>query len=102
MIRHIVLFKIKDFSSESERNEAVQNVLTTFRSLIGQIPQIRQFRVERNTVNGPSSCDVILDSIFDNIIDLQAYQGHPAHLDAVMLNRQWSESKISGDYYFET
>ncbi len=101
MIRHIVLFKIKDFSSESERNEAVQNVLVTFRSLIGQIPQIRQYRVEADCVKGPSSLDVIIDSVFDSQEDLKSYQAHPAHLDAVELNRQWSEYKVVGDYFFE-
>lgn len=101
MIRHIVLFKIKDFSSESERSEALQNVLVTFRSLIGQVPQIRNFRVEQDCVHGPSSYDVIIDSTFDSMEDLRAYQAHPAHLEAVALNKQWSESKISCDYYVE-
>lgn len=101
MIRHIVLFKIKDFSSESERNEAVQNVLVTFRSLVGQIPQIRQYRVEADCLQGASSLDVIIDSTFDNLEDLRAYQAHPAHLDAVEMNRQWSEYKVMGDYFFE-
>ncbi len=101
MIRHIVLFKIKDFSSESERNEARQNILVTFRSLIGQIPQIRHYRVELDCVNGPCSLDVIIDSVFDNLEDLRAYQSHPAHLDAVELNKQWSASKVIGDFFFE-
>ena len=101
MIRHIVLFKIKDFSSESERKDAIQNVIVTFRSLIGQIPQIRQFRVEPDCINGQSSYDVIIDSVFDNLQDLKAYQAHPAHLDAVALNKQWSDNKITCDYFFE-
>jgi hypothetical protein len=101
MIRHIVFFKIKNFSSESERNEALQNVIVTFRSLIGQIPQIRHYRVEQDCIQGPSSCDVIIEGVFDNESDLAAYQSHPAHLDAVALNKQWSESKLVGDYYFE-
>jgi len=101
MIRHIVLFKIKEFSSDSERNEALQSVLLTFRSLIGQIPYIRQFRVEPDCVQGQSSFDVILDSVFDNIEDLKAYQAHPAHLEAIELNKQWTERKVSGDYFFE-
>lgn len=101
MIRHIVLFKLKDFSSESERNEALQNVLATFRSLVGQIPQIRQLSVEADCVHGPASYDVILDSVFDNISDLKDYQSHPAHLEAVELNKQWSATKVSGDHLFE-
>lgn len=101
MIRHVVLFKIKDFSSESERNEAIQKVLGTFRSLIGQIPQIRQFRVEPDCVHGSSSYDVVIDSVFDNMDDLKTYQAHPAHMEAVALNRQWSDHKTTGDYFFE-
>jgi len=69
--------------------------------LIGQIPQIRQYRVERDCVHGSSSYDVIIDSVFDNIEDLKAYQSHPAHLEAISLNQQWSEGKVAGDYYFE-
>jgi hypothetical protein len=101
MIRHIVLFKIKDFSSESERNEAIQNVLILFRSLIGQIPQIRQYRVEPDCVQGSSSFDIIIDSVFDSLDDLKSYQTHPAHLEAVQLNKQWSASKAVGDYSFD-
>ncbi|MCX6224537.1 MAG: Dabb family protein [Bacteroidia bacterium] len=101
MIRHIVLFKIKNFSSESERNEALENVLVTFRSLIGQIPQIRQYRVEPDCVHEPSSFDVIIDSAFDTLNDLKSYQAHPAHIDAVALNKQWSVGKIVCDYFFE-
>ncbi|MFA6127419.1 MAG: Dabb family protein [Bacteroidales bacterium] len=102
MIRHIVLFKIKDFSSESERNEAIQHVLLIFRSLIGQIPEIRQYRVEPDFVRGVSSSDIIIDSVFDTLEDLKSYQSHPAHLEAIQLNKQWSASKVVGDYYFDT
>jgi hypothetical protein len=101
MIRHIVLFKIKDFSSESERNEAVHNVLINFRSLVGQIPQIRHFTVEPDCIHGPSSYDIIINSTFDTKEDLLAYQTHPAHLEAVDSNKQWSAGKITGDYIFE-
>jgi hypothetical protein len=101
MIRHIVLFKLKDFSSETEKNQAIQNVLEIFRSLIGQIPQIREYRVEPDCVHGISSYDVIVDGVFDNLEDLRAYQAHPAHVDAVTMNKQWSESKTVGDYFFE-
>jgi len=100
MIRHIVLFKIKEFSSDSERSEAIQMVLDTFRSLIGQIPQIRHYRVEPDCLQGEFSFDVIIDGVFDSMEDLKAYQEHPAHRDAVIANSQWSEKKVVCDYYF--
>jgi hypothetical protein len=100
MIRHIVLFKIKNFSSDTEKGEAIQQVLDLFRSMIGQIPQIRQYRVEKNGLQGDFSYDVIIDSVFDSVEDLKAYQDHPAHREAVETNRQWSEKKVVCDYFY--
>lgn len=101
MVRHLVLFKLKDFSSESERSETLSKVLNNFRSLIGEIPQIRSYRVHADVVRGSSSYDVIIDSTFDNLEDLKAYQAHPAHQEAVQRNKAWSQAKVVGDYIIE-
>ncbi|MBT3241594.1 MAG: Dabb family protein [Bacteroidetes bacterium] len=102
MIRHIVLFKLREFSSEEERNQALEDVLLNFRSLKGEIPQIREYQVQANIVEGIASCDVIINSCFDSLADLKAYQTHPAHQYAVEQNKQWSESKVVADYYETT
>lgn len=101
MIRHIVLFKLKEFSSDEERNQALENVLINFRSLVGEIPQIRDFRVMPDVVRSSASYDVVIDSCFDNLDDLKAYQAHPAHQFAVDQNKQWSADKAVIDYYLE-
>ena len=98
MIRHIVLFKLKEFSSEVERNDVLEKVLINFRSLIGEIPQIRQYKVERDISCRQDSFDVIIDSNFDSIEDLRAYQDHPAHKSAVAQNKQWCYHKALVDY----
>ena len=98
MIRHIVLFKIKDFSSEDERKEAAEKVLFNFRSLIGEIPQLRRYKVERDISCTNDSYDVIIDSDFDSREDLLAYKNHPAHQFAVEQNRQWCSKKVVVDY----
>ncbi len=98
MIRHIVLFKLKEFSSEDERKDVLEKVLINFRSLIGEIPHIRFYKVEQDIVQGLNSYDVIIDSNFDSIKDLKAYQDHPAHHYAVEQNKQWCEQKVVIDY----
>lgn len=98
MIRHIVLFKLKEFSSEVERKDALGNVLLNFRSLVGEIAQIRKYNVETNIVYSESSFDVVIDSNFDTLEDLKAYQQHPAHQYAVIQNKQWCERKVVVDY----
>lgn len=101
MIRHIVLFKLRDFSSEEERKDALENVKLNFRSLVGEIPQIRQYRVEEDIVQSQASFDVVIDSCFDSLGDLKDYQAHPAHQQAVEKNRQWCANKVVIDYESE-
>jgi len=101
MIRHIVLFKIKEFSSNEERNHALNDILLNFRSLVGEIPQIRKYTVMPDIINGPASFDVIIDSSFDNLEDLKDYQSHPAHQYAVEQNKQWCNQKVVFDYNSE-
>ncbi len=98
MIRHIVLFKLKEFSSEVERNDAIENVLINFRSLLGEIAQIREYKVKSNIVHGESSFDIAINSNFDTLEDLKTYQKHPAHQYAVEQNKQWCEKKVVIDY----
>lgn len=98
MIRHIVLFKIREFSSDEERKDAIESVLVNFRSLIGEIPQIRNYRVEPDVLGTDSSFDVVIDSTFDSMEDLKTYQSHPAHQYAVDQNKQWSAQKVVIDY----
>ena len=98
MIRHIVLFKLREFSSDEEKNDALENVLLNFRSLIGEIPQIREYEVASNIVKGDKSFDVVINSSFDSLEDLKTYQAHPAHQYAVQQNKQWSKNKVVIDY----
>lgn len=98
MIKHIVLFKLRDFSSDEERKEAIESVLINFRALIGEIPQIRQYTVASDIIHGSASYDVVIDSSFDSLEDLKDYQAHPAHRFAVEQNKQWSQSKVVIDY----
>lgn len=98
MIRHIALFKLKEFSSEDERNVHIEQFLFNFRSLVGEIAQIREYRVAENIITDPESFDIVIDSSFDSAEDLKAYQNHPAHQYAMDQNIPWCEKKAVVDY----
>ncbi len=102
MIRHIVLFKLKEFSSDQERNQALVDTLLNFRSLVGEIPQIREYTVMPDMVHGPASYDLAIVSSFDTLDDLKSYQSHPAHQYAVEQNKQWCCEKSVIDYEFNS
>jgi hypothetical protein len=73
-------------------------VLINFRSLVGEIPQIRKYKVEVDIIGSDRSYNVVIDSDFDTLEDLKAYQQHPAHLFAVDQNKQWCKKKVIIDY----
>ena len=97
MIKHFVVFKLKDFP-DKEKEATAQKVQALFTALPNIIPEIKQFEVGINTIDTPFSYDVIINSAFDNIEDLKHYQAHPAHQAAVAANKELSETKVVIDY----
>ena len=77
MLRHVVIFKFKDSSSEAE----VKKVSETFANLYGQIPQIKHFEwginnSPENLNQGFTHCFTLT---FSSEEDSSVYQKHPAH-----------------------
>ncbi|MDO5665558.1 MAG: Dabb family protein [Bacteroidia bacterium] len=81
MIKHIVLFKLAD---KAEGNSKAENALIMkqrLEALKGLIPEIVKIEVSINHVDAPAgNYDVMLDSEFKNLDDLQTYISHPEHL----------------------
>jgi hypothetical protein len=82
MIKHLVMFKL---AGEAEGLSAKENALLIkekLEALKGVIPQIRSMKVRVNHAEAScDNCDILLDSEFDTLEDLQAYAVHPAHLE---------------------
>ncbi len=99
LLRHVVMFKFKDTSSESD----IQGVVDAFRALPSKIPQIRDF--EYGTNNSPESHDGGLTHCFlltfHSEKDREIYLPHPdhkafgavlgPHLDKVTVVDYWAE-----------
>jgi hypothetical protein len=79
MVKHVVMFKLKEFSSPSEkilRMGAIKSALEDLPSIIGEV---RSLRVDFN-INPEEKWDLILTSEFDCLEDVMAYASHPAHV----------------------
>jgi hypothetical protein len=98
MIRHIVLFKLKEFSDAAEKYKAAETVKAELLAMKNEIPVIREFEVGINVTDNPSAYDVAINSSFDNLRDLEIYQSHPAHQDFIGFNKNYSERKVIADY----
>ena len=79
MIRHVILWKLKDEFSETEKEQIKSGIKAGLESLAGKIPGLISIKVETGIVSG-STADVMLDSTLDDLAALKAYSTHPAHI----------------------
>jgi len=100
MIRHIVLFNLKDYPSAEEKRKAAESVQAELLSLKDKIALIRAFEVGINEGENPSAYDVSMISSFASWDDLKIYQAHPAHQSFIAFNKNFSVKKVIVDYFF--
>jgi hypothetical protein len=93
MITHIVLFKLKDRSSQSIGK--AKDVLLGMR---GKIPQLRHLEVGVDILHSQRSYDIVLITKFDSLEELQAYQAHPVHVEVAKYMTSVREFAGAVDY----
>ena len=93
MIRHIVLFKLKDRSPES-----VERTASILRAMEGQIPELKSIEVGKDVMHSDRSYDIALVTTFDSLETLAAYNVHPEHQKVIAHMAEVRESSISLDY----
>jgi heme-degrading monooxygenase HmoA len=79
MVKHIVMWRLKDEAQGQNRKENAQQLKTRLEALAGKIPGLRKFEVGFDFSNTPDSSDAVLYSEFDSKEALAAYQEHPQH-----------------------
>jgi hypothetical protein len=79
MLKHIVMWKLKDFAEGRSKTENAQKARFLLEGLKKKIKEIRAMEVGINTQNSADSYDLVLYAEFRNISDLKAYQDHPEH-----------------------
>ena len=81
MIKHIVLFKMKEDTELAVKLEAMHHFRRDILNLRSVIPCIRELEVGFNC-NSTETWEICLNSSFDNLEDLHAYATHPQHIAA--------------------
>jgi len=80
MIKHIVMWKLKDFAEGARKSENAQNIKLQLEGLKNKIKEVSSLEVGININDSASSYDVVLYSEFANLEDLKKYQNHPEHV----------------------
>jgi hypothetical protein len=79
MIKHIILWQLKDELSAEERTAVKAAIQSGLEGLVGQIPGLLSAHVQIEGL-ASSTADLMLDSTFDCAASLKAYSTHPAHV----------------------
>lgn len=97
MVKHIVLFKLRDDVDSLLRLNAMVAFKKSIELLPLEIKFIRKIEVGLN-INSKEQWSIALYSEFDNLDDVIAYSNHPLHLAAAGLLSGVKESRACVDY----
>ena len=97
MVRHIILWKLKDSMTEAEKAEARAEAKKRLESLNGKIDGMIELKVVTDRLP-TSSADMMLDSSFRDADALAGYQSNPLHLEAAEYVRSVRETRLCLDF----
>lgn len=98
MVKHVILWKLKETLSEKEREQILADMKDHLESLVGVVPGLRSLNVVVNKLDS-SNADVMLDSALESEVALNGYQNHPEHVRvANTYVRPYTEVRLCFDY----
>ncbi len=80
MVKHIILWKLKDELSAEEKEKIKADIKAGLEGLQGKIPGLSEIRVQIEGLDS-SNADLMLDASFADEEALKGYGVHPAHVE---------------------
>ena len=78
MVKHVILWKLKDMPAD-ETAAAIVGIKENLEGLAGKIPGLLEIKVYTDKLPS-SNADLMLDSTFESAEALKGYAVHPAHV----------------------
>lgn len=98
MIKHIVMFKLKDINGKTEMENALE-AKERFAKVIENVPTLKSAEAVINLKDADQgNYTIALICEFDSIEGLNAYQVHPAHVEFGKYITPIRESRACIDY----
>ena len=99
MVKHIILWQLKDELSAAEKRERAQAIKEGLEGLQGQVPGLLAIHVQIDGRLETSNADIMLDSTLDSFESLKGYAVHPAHVAVANgLVRPYTAVRMCLDY----
>ena len=98
MVKHIVFWRLADKAEGNKKEANAAIIKERLEALNGVIPQIRALQVGINKNDG--EYDLALDSVFDSMEDLKAYDQDPRHGLVREFVHKVTEARAAVDFEF--
>ena len=98
MIKHVVMWKLKDFAEGCSREENAKKIKSMLESLVGKIEQIVSLEVGVNICNSDMAYDLVLITEFEDEQKLKEYSNHPEHVKVSDFVTKVRVSRVVVDY----
>ena len=80
MVKHIILWKLRDELSATEKQTRARAIKQGLEGLKGQVPGLLDVHVQIDGRLETSNADLMLDCTLDSFESLKGYAVHPAHV----------------------
>ncbi len=98
MVKHIILWQLKDELSDQEKAEVKRGIKEGLEALSGVIPGLTEISVRTEGLSS-SNADVMLDSSFEDEEALKGYSVHPEHVKVADGKvRPYTKNRVCMDY----
>ena len=99
MIKHVVLFKLKPFETESAKSAKMDQIRMALLNLKNIISEIDTMEVGINA-NPKEAFDIVLISTHRSWADLAVYDQHPVHVNVKKIIKEVLDSRSAADFEF--
>ena len=83
MIKHIVMFRVKDEAEGATKQENLDKMKVMLEALPSKIKEIKYYEVGLNYNQSERASDIVIISAFDSKETLATYSAHPEHRKVV-------------------
>ncbi len=98
MVKHVILWKIKEQYSEAEKETIKAEAKKALEALVGVVPGLTFMQINTQGL-ASSNADLMLDSTLVDEAALKAYAVHPAHVEVADTKvRPFMETRLCLDY----
>lgn len=98
MIRHIVMWKFKEYAEGKTKSENIALVREGLHALVGEISEIKKMETGVDLMHTDASMDLVLVTEFESLQTLGVYAVHPKHVKVAEYVKKVVESRVVLDY----